>query len=304
MIDQTVKKSPKKVLVVINPRSGSGAYQHLENALKFQAELSPFDFQLYIIPKTTAYQDIKKLIKSYRPTIVAAAGGDGTVNLMAGILAHTNIPLLIIPLGSANGMAKELGIGNSLENTLSLISAGVIKPIDLIEINNRICVHLADFGLNARIVKSFEEDVNRGMLTYARHLFRQVFMLKSYRITLSIDGKQLKRKVVSLTFANASKYGTGAVINPQGLLDDGKFELVLVKPFPRIKLLSIAWKMFTNTLQTSDFVEIISVKNAEIKISRKTTFQIDGEITGKVKEIKAKILPKALSVLVPPVSLT
>lgn len=102
-----------------------------------------------------------------------------------------------------------------------------------------------------------------------------------------------------MTFANASQYGTGAVINPKGILDDGKFELVIIKPFPRIKLLSIAWKMFMNRLHTSDYVEIISCDKAVVKSSRKTTLQVDGEVLGKVKEISIENMHKSLLVIVP-----
>ena len=102
-----------------------------------------------------------------------------------------------------------------------------------------------------------------------------------------------------MTFANASQYGTGAVINPKGILDDGKFELVIIKPFPRIKLLSITWKMFMNKLHTSDYVEIISCDKALVLSSRKTTLQIDGEVLGKVKKIAIECMPKALLVIIP-----
>jgi diacylglycerol kinase family enzyme len=113
------------------------------------------------------------------------------------------------------------------------------------------------------------------------------------------DGKKIRRKGVSITFANASKYGTGAVINPEGKLDDGKFELVLVKPFPKIKLFSIAWKMFTNQLHTSDYVEIFSCKKAVVFSNKKTTLQIDGEVIGKTREIRLENLEKVLMVVVP-----
>ena len=166
-------------------------------------------------------------------------------------------------------------------------------------INDKTCIHLADVGLNARVVKRFEKDPKRGLLTYARHLFGEMFLLKTYTFRIVIDGVKIKRKGVSITFANASKYGTGAVINPEGKLDDGKFELVIIKPFPGIKLLSIAWKMFVNRLHTSDYVEIISCRNAQVFSNKKTTLQIDGEVFGKVKEIGIKSIPRALTVIIP-----
>lgn len=287
-----------KVLFVVNPKSGVHADNTLDDLIKQQAEISGFEFRVYKMRGDDEPEDIKELIFEYNPDCVAAAGGDGTVNLVAGLLSKTKILLLIIPIGSANGMAKELGIFK-VEQAISLLETGQEKEIDLIRINGKISIHLADVGLNARIVKRFEADTRRGIITYARHLFGEIFLMKHYRFYITYDGKQIKRTAISLTFANASRYGTGAVINPHGVLDDGRFELVIVKPFPDIKLLSIAWKMFRNKLHTSDYVEVISCKEAYVRCSRRTTLQVDGEVIGKVKEFHIEMLHKALKVLVP-----
>jgi diacylglycerol kinase (ATP) len=290
-----------KVLFVINPRSGVQTDDLLDELIQKQADLSRFDFRIYKMHQNDE-DNIQDLILDYKPDRVGAAGGDGTVNLLAGLLAETGIPLLIIPSGSANGMAKELDIYR-VDQAVSLLENGEEKEIDLIRINGNISIHLADVGLNARIVKRFEADSRRGIATYARHLFGEVFLMKHYKFYITYDGKEIKRKAVSLTFANASRYGTGAVINPHGILDDGMFELVIVKPFPDIKILSIAWKMFRRTLHTSDYVEVISCSKADIRCSRKTTLQIDGEVIGKVREFHIEMMHKALKVIVPPNSL-
>ena len=299
MDEKTKGTNQKRVLFIINPRSGKREESNLADLISLQSKISGFDFQIYVMTGNNEEASISEEIRTYNPQLVACAGGDGTVNLVAGILVETDITLLIIPHGSANGMAKELGIDSRLDHALALLENGVIKAIDALKINGEICIHLADIGLNARIVKRFEADHTRGIITYAKHLFREMFLLKRYKFTIRYDDKVVKRKGVSITFANASRYGTGAVINPQGIIDDGKFELVVVKPFPQIQLLSIAWKMFRNTLHTSDYVEVISCTQAQIHISKKTTLQIDGEVIGKVKEIKVEMLHKALKVLVP-----
>ncbi|MEJ7693609.1 diacylglycerol kinase family protein, partial [Daejeonella sp.] len=235
-------KSRTKVLFVINPKSGTAREDTLKELISEQAASQNFDFQIYNMMGDDESR-ITTEVKRFRPSIVAAAGGDGTVKLLAAILANTKITLAIIPYGSANGMAKELSI-TDINAALKLLSKGKKQTIDLIDINGEICIHLADVGLNARVVKRFEKDPKRGKLTYAKHLFGEMFFLKSYRFNIAYDGQELSTKGVSITFANAMKYGTGAVINPHGILDDGKFELVIVKPFPRVQLLSIAWKMF------------------------------------------------------------
>lgn len=288
-----------KVFFVVNSKSGNRAGAGLEAVISEESRKNNFQFVIYRLHGGNAEEEIRAELQEFEPDVVAAAGGDGTVNLLSKILCDTNYPLLIIPVGSANGMAKELGIGR-VDFAFSLIKDGIRRKIDLLKINQIHCIHLADVGLNARIVKRFEKDPKRGMLTYAKHLLAEIFLIKHYRFYILADGKQIQRKAVSLTFANASKYGTGVVINPTGRLDDGKFELVIIKPFPRVKLLSIAWKMLRGKLQTSEYAEVVPCSKAVIRTSRRTTLQIDGEVIGKTKLIEIQILPKALTVIEPP----
>jgi diacylglycerol kinase (ATP) len=288
-----------KILFVINPHSGRKEENNLEKLIEEQAAKTAFEYELHYMGQGNQVRDISNKIFSYKPHIVAAAGGDGTVNLLAALLENSRIALLIIPNGSANGMAKELDIRN-IPSAIKLLEDGAYRSIDLLRINGRICIHLADVGLNARIVKRFEKDPKRGIATYAKHLFAEIFLIKKYRFLIKCGSEEYVRKAVSLTFANASKYGTGAVINPSGIIDDGRMELVIIKPFPRIKWVSIAWKMFTNKLETSEYVEVLKCKEAHITSKTSTTLQIDGEVIGKVKTIEAEVLPQALTVIVPP----
>jgi YegS/Rv2252/BmrU family lipid kinase len=289
-----------RILFILNRRSGNRNLNDLIEQINQKSNTYPFAYHIYFL-ESFVKDSIQQEINRFKPDIIAVAGGDGSINLMAGILAGSKIPLAIIPFGSANGMAKDLDIPLNVGESMDVLLGGAIKTIDLIRINDRICIHLADIGLNARVVKRFEKDLSRGLLTYAKHLIEEMFFLKNYIFHIVYDGQKIRRKGVSITFANASKYGTGAIINPGGQIDDGKFELVLVKPFPRIKLFSIAWKMFSNKLHTSDYVEIFSCKKAVVYSNKKTTLQIDGEVIGKVKEIRLEILEKVLRLIVPPI---
>ena len=290
-----------KILFILNRKSGNKNLDDLLELIEQKSQSKPFDYSFYYLD-TFLPDLIQKDIQKHKADIIAIAGGDGSINLIATILAGTRKPLGIIPFGSANGMAKDLDIPVDTEKAIDILLTGSIKKIDLVKINDRICIHLADVGLNARVVNRFEKDINRGLFTYAKHLFGEMFFLKNYVFNIIINDKKIRRRGVSITFANASKYGTGAVINPEGKLDDGKFEIVLVKPFPRIKLLSIIWKMFSNKLHTSDYVEIFSCEKAIVYSNKKTTLQIDGEVIGKVKEIRLESLKKVLNVLVPKIN--
>ncbi len=288
-----------KALFIINPKSGNGNSEALEELIKEKSVQHNFTYTSCYLDDADAIQHITETVIKYEPDVVAVAGGDGSVNCIAQVLKRKKIPLLILPTGSANGMAKELCISSRPELALDLIATGRSKDIDLIKINNKICVHLADIGLNARIVKRFDEDAKRGMWVYAKYLFNELFMIKRFKVIVSHGVFRLKRKAVSVTFANASKYGTGLQINPTGKLDDGKFEVVIIRPFPRYKILGITYKMIRGTLHTSEYAEVISCSEATIETYKGISLQIDGEVFEKTRLINIKVLPSALKVIVP-----
>lgn len=287
-----------KVLFFINNRSGAGVNEVLHDLIKEKCITNSFQYAVEILPDVLSFEDVKEKIELLDPEIVAAAGGDGTVNFFARLLKGKKRPLLIIPTGSANGMAKELGI-TRIEIALGLLCEGKKQPVDLLEINNHLCIHLSDVGFNARIVKRFERDPKRGILTYARHMLSELFLIRPHRFWFTIDTAQFMRRAVSVTFANASKYGTGMVINPIGKINDGMFELVIVKPFPPIQLFSLAWKLILGTFNSSDYVEVVSCKSAKIRSRKKITLQIDGEVINKTRHISIDVIPDALTLLVP-----
>ena len=146
-------------------------------------------------------------------TRIVAVGGDGTVTLIAKQLLGTDIIMGILPAGSANGMAKELNIPEVPEQALDIIVNGTIKCCDVIKINdNEISLHLSDFGLNARLVKYFDEGTLRGMWGYSRMVFKVLWSKKLMNAHIIADNLDLETNAYMVVIANASKYGTGALL--------------------------------------------------------------------------------------------
>lgn len=290
------------LLIIYNARSGARTDEHFDRLLEEKSRLYQFRFKVYRMGTANCEKNIRKEIENFKPDVLVAAGGDGTLNIVAKIAPGFDLPVMILPYGSANGMARELAIPNPIAAAYDVLADYKIKPIDVLSINGFTCVHLADVGLNARIVKRFEQDPRRGLATYARHLWREIFLIRSKHFQIIHDGKQIKRSAVSITFANASKYGTGAVINPIGTIDDGKFELCIVKRFPLLKIFSLAWKMFRGNLQTSEYFEVISCSSAQVNHKKGVVLQVDGEVIGRIRQIEISIKPLALKLLLPAVS--
>ncbi|TAF45933.1 MAG: diacylglycerol kinase [Sphingobacteriales bacterium] len=291
----------QKILFIINHKSGNTQLYDLEKTINIHAQQNGYDCCLYVLSENPT-NGIIKSIEYFAPEIVVAVGGDGTVNMVASVIKFTGIKLMIIPYGSANGMAKELNIPTNINDCLALLNPPkrALKNLDLLLINGKNVIHLADVGLNARIVYRFQMGKTRGMLSYAKHLLSEILLLGYKKFTITINDSTIKTvKAVSLTFANATKYGTGAVINPDGMLDDGLFEICVVKPFPKINVFNLALQMFRNRLKYSQYFEVIQCHKAVIRCKNKTTLQYDGEVLGKIKEIKIAIQKHALQVIIP-----
>lgn len=215
--------------------------------------------------------------------------------MVAEIIKETPVLLGIIPAGSANGLAKELGIPPALPDALDVVVNGREGKLDALCINDEeFCFHLSDAGLNALLVKYFQTYKGRGMWGYARSLFKMFWNKKTMRVTIETDSDKVKRKALMVALANAEKYGTGAVINPGGSVSDGEFEIVVVR---KIKLSEI-WKaiMARKSFDPKN-IELFRTKTADLRFQQKAPFQIDGEYRGKIAAIKARVLPGIVNLM-------
>ncbi len=245
-------------------------------------------------------QRIDEVIQAYHPDVVVAVGGDGTCNLVASIIQDQDLLFGIVPLGSANGLAAELNIEDDVMEATDLLFSGSEKNVDAILINDQyICLHLSDIGLNAKVVKRFEENKVRGMFGYFRQFIREIRNAQPKKFGFEMDRNYFEKSALMVVIANASKYGTGAIVNPESKLDDGMFEICIVKPFPFYAFFAITFHLFKGTLRTSGYVDIISTQHIIIHNLPQEVLQIDGEIHDYPQLVEAKIRKHAFKFIVP-----
>ncbi len=290
----------QKILFVINPVSGNIDKLRFERNIVEQAEERNYEFRIYkTIPDDDA-SALKAEITDFDPETVAVAGGDGTLNMVACLLQGTAIKMGIIPLGSANGMAAELGIPDNWRNALQIVFSGHAASVDMVRINRKyLSLHVSDIGLNARVIKWYTKQGRHGLFGYARQFFREMFISRPVKYYITADGRKYFRRAHMVAIANAKKYGTGAILNPLGQMDDGKFELCIFKPYPFYAIFSFFIAFFAGRLHKHRYVKIISCSHAKIAVKHKQDLQIDGEPIGEVKTIHIDILSKVLQIIVP-----
>jgi YegS/Rv2252/BmrU family lipid kinase len=286
-----------KLLFFINPVSGGKEKQDWENRIREYFKNSPHNMDFFLLNGENDEASIKHHINSVQPDRVVGVGGDGTIKIIAEVIKGGELPLGIIPAGSANGMAKELGIPADVDAALDIAVNGVVKAIDYIKINDEeYCLHLSDIGLNAMLVKSFESSKSRGMWGYGQAVFKMLYKKQKMSLTIKTDTEIIRRHAYMVVIANATKYGTGAIINPDGDVADGKLEAVVVR---KINLLELFKILISHKPFHPNRVEVFSTKKLEITSKHRAYFQVDGEYRGRIKTLKAEIVPSAIKFMVP-----
>jgi len=291
-------KSIRSILLVINPVSGGRNKEEI--LLKISSFLDENKIG-HSVFKTTGKKDkdnIKLEIKKQKPDALIAVGGDGTVNLAARSILEKDIVLGIIPFGSANGIATELNIPTQLDNALNKITKGKTRKIDVLKINNKLSIHLSDFGLNANVIYRFEQDKNRGFGAYARHYIQEMFSVKGTTYLIRLNSEEKKVKASMLLIANASSYGTGIKINPPGKLDDGLFELIVIRSYKTKELLRKVLDFLKGKINHFEFIERMQTSKAVIDNPSGKRLQIDGELAGRPAKVEIRVLQKKLEVIV------
>ncbi|MGE9310583.1 diacylglycerol/lipid kinase family protein [Niabella sp. CJ426] len=286
---------PDKILFVINKTSG-------ENNNDWQAGIEAYFkgkdvvLEFYHLPDPVDCNSLDQYIKDAKADKVVAVGGDGTISLVAKSVRGTPMILGVIPAGSANGMAKELMIPTKLEDALQIIDSGRQTYMDTILLNDKhLCLHLSDVGINAQLIKNFEEGDTRGKIGYLKVAWKTIIRRQALEVTIKNDDKSFCRKAIMVVIANAGKYGTGAVINPEGEIDDGLFEIVIVK---RLTLWGFLKIMLSLGFDNKN-MEIHQTRSVNILAKHRAHFQVDGEYIGKVDKIAAIIQPKNIRIMLP-----
>jgi len=284
-----------KILFIINPGSGRKEVNYTGEIQKF-FEGSDHDIETFELPEHCNPEELKNKISTSNANRVIAVGGDGTVKLVAECLLNSDTSIGIIPGGSANGLAKELGIPVQLPDALKLVTQEETHPVHITRVNDQLCIHLSDIGFNAFVVKKFEDEKTRGMWGYFRAAFKTLLDTPYMEVTISTGSETVRRKAAMVVIANGTRYGSGAVINPGGRIDDDVFEIIIVR---KISFSEIFKMMVSHRPYDTAKTEVFQSSEARIHSRKKVHFQVDGEYLGKIHSLNAILVPGALKFVIP-----
>ncbi|WP_417591909.1 diacylglycerol/lipid kinase family protein [Owenweeksia hongkongensis] len=284
-------------LFVVNPISGDNDKSSITNRIKSWSQSSGESIEIWETSGKNDKENLEQKIKEITPAKVVAVGGDGTILLCASILMNSKVPLGILPMGSANGMSAELHIPQNIKDALDVVHRGYSRKSDMLLFNDKdLGMHISDIGLNAGLVKQFEEGPRRGFLGYAKGIVGELSDLNPFKIKIETDIGNYESKGYMVAFGNAKRYGTGALLNNVGKINDGLLELSILNYFD---ITAIAGHFFDIINDESEHMKTIQCKKATIYTDRKVPFQIDGELQPDTNKVKVEVLPECISFVVP-----
>ena len=235
---------------------------------------------------------------------ILVAGGDGTINEVARALVGKPTALGIIPKGSGNGLARELGIPLVYEDAL----LGYQHPhpflCDVGQANGEYFFNVAGVGIEAEIARQFAEYGKygkRGMWPYFKLGLQTVFSYKPKALSVTYDEQEQLMVPLTLVFANGTQYGSNFTIAPYASLNDGFLDMVQVKDVPKWKLALAAPSFFRKAPPALGVTHMDRVTQAVVRAEGEIVYHLDGEPRTTKEQLTISLLPQKLKLLRPQV---
>ncbi len=288
----------KKILFVINPVSGIGRQKIAEKLIGKKLDRSRFEFEVGYTKAPRHATELARDAARRKFDIVVAIGGDGTVNEIGRGLVGTDTAMAILPAGSGNGLARHLKIPMDLGKAMQVIQGERMIRMDTATVNKEAFISIAGVGLDSHIGWEFAKFGKRGFMSYVKVFLREYPKYRPQEFELVLDGKELKRKALLISFANGSQWGNNAVIAPAADLQDGLLEVCVLKDFPLYAVPHLTYRLFNRIMHRSKYLETYRAKEITVKQHHRTA-HLDGEPTEIGSELNIKVNPLSLKIITP-----
>ena len=293
-----VSLPPSRVLLLVNPnarRAGDGVDAAVE-----ALETSGADVRLETFSGPDEVEaDIRRFVGE--SDCIAVAGGDGTLSRAGGVLARLGLPLGILPAGTANDLARTLGIPDDLSAAAKIILAGRRRRIDLGTVNGHPFFNVASIGLSAELSHALSGELKQrwGRLGYALAGARVLSQARRFAARITNEEGTVVVRTLQIAVGNGRHYGGGTVVEATATIDDGALDLYSLE-------LSDVWKLalMLRTFRSGAhgmWNDVRTAKSAEFSITtgKPRPVNVDGDL---ITETPAhfRVHPKAVTVFAPP----
>lgn len=296
-----------KALIVINERAGSLSAETVERSILEELSHYPARIQSRVsILVASEVSVVRDEIHAQQAELdrVIAAGGDGTVTeVISAILPYPHLKLGIIPVGTGNRLACNLGIPTHIKGALETALDGVPHPIDVGRINDRYFSLMAGAGLDAEIMDKVHplEKRTMGIFAYIWKGFQRAFQTPYAIFEIEADGQHLRYRGIGIVIANAGNLlGRYFTLTPGAKPDDGLFDICLLASRRRTDYWTSIIQILSQQKRgiADKGVRHLRARRMTIRSRPKVKVQADGDVIGTTP-IEIEALPNAVAVMVP-----
>lgn len=231
---------------------------------------------------------------------VVVGGGDGTLNASLERVMRSGLPLGILPMGTANDLARTLKIPASLTAAAEIIAAGHIRHIDLGRVNGRYFFNAASIGLAVRVTHHLTRTMKKkwGAVAYPLALVEAFRANRSFRARVVCDGQTHRLKSIQITIGNGRHYGGGMAVREDAEIDDHRLHCYSLAPQTLLELLKAAPSIFRGTFENRERVWLMDGSRFEIATRKPKEVDADGEMKAHTPA-RFSVKKEALPVFVP-----
>ncbi len=288
------------VAIIVNPFSGGATPAQGRRRAELASDvLTKFgeESDVFVTERRGHARELAAAAVRRGARLVIAWGGDGTVNEVGSALVFGLTALGIVPSGSGNGLARELGVDRKPDRAIAEALRAAPRSIDAGELGGRMFFNIAGLGFDAHVAACFDRDSagRRGLSTYARLTAREMwgYQTCSYRIDDTVVSRALL-----VTIANSSQFGNGARIAPLARVDDGRLDLVVFEETSRLRAIATIPRLFVGGFDRVKGVSVRQIERLTIESDRPMVFHVDGEPAEGGVTLDARVHPAALRVAV------
>lgn len=246
--------------------------------------------------------EMRELILGHRDSIdaIVVAGGDGTMNAAAATLIETGLPLGILPMGTANDLARTLGIPTDIPGAVAAIAGGHRRMIDVGTANDRHFFNVASIGLSVRIAEAIDKKTKKrfGALAYAVKAAQLAGRARAFTAELIHDGEREKVKTLQLSVGNGRYFGGGMAIAVDAEPDDGFLDVCSIEREGLANLAALVPSLIAGTAPARKGVRGFRTTAITVRTRRPRPVDLDGDLLTSTP-VRFGVLPLAIAVFVP-----
>lgn len=297
-----MKPADGYIAYIINPKSGATSCKLVSQQFRDYLLKRGYKVRVNLTASLANACDVATgAAVDYDCAMVVVVGGDGTIREVAHGLEGSDKPLLIIPCGTENLLANEMGFDEKLETIIKAFKGWFIRPLDLGSVNGKCFTSIASFGFDGTVVKRVSTR-RRGHIDYFDYfwpLWRTFWDYKFKAMKVEVDGEEIFRGQGLVFVGNISRYATGLQILHYANFGDGLLDVCIYKCASRVHL--IKHSIMTVFKQHAGCSDVIYRQGRDISVSSDSDdidTEIDGD-PGPALPVKIKVIPQAVNCIVP-----